>query len=282
MFFSLLFACSEPISSNNEPSLSAMELQTCDQSGIAISDAQRAALMAAGMTQCIAPFEILIAADSDIPSSYIELVGTIVSEMVDGDKDGVVDDEAVVEKLRRGESAWLAMPLDPARWEDEQFPQLEGVLGYDIIVPMWWMEGSAPQTVPSERARAVMVEEVTHFFTQFGWSPVYPESFGVDRWDSVIARETQRAACDWWQHPENACPNNPAEYPGDCSDPSCDVVEFYHQVLVLRAGMRPAWFGIGFPQTKDELEAKLSDDIKAVMDDPQYHQRQTPLTFSYP
>lgn len=234
------------------------------------------------MTQCMMPFGILIAADTEMPSSYVEMVGTIVSELVDGDKDGTPDDPAVLAKLQQGADAWLAMPVNPDLWESDQFPQLEGVLGYDIIVPMWWMEEGTPPESPSTHAQAVMVEEVTHFFTQFGWGPVYPAQFGVNGWDSIIAQETQRAACDWWQHPENSCPNQPAAYNGDCSDPSCDVVEFYHQVLILRAGMQPGWFGIGFPQTKAELEGKLSDEMKALMDDPQYHQRQTPLTFSYP
>jgi len=257
-----------------------MMLQSCDQSD-ALSDRFKEALMDAEMTQCLMPFNILIAADSNMPASYIELVGIIVSEMVDADKDGVVDDTAVLEKLQLGESAFLAMPMDPERWENEQFPKIDGVLGYDIIVPMWWMEQDTSSTSPSNHAKAVMVEEVTHFFNQFGWSAIYPAQLGVENWDSIIAKETQRAACDWWQHPENSCPNNPAEYPGDCSDPSCDVTEFYHQVLILRAGMQPGWFGIGFPQTKEELESKLSDEIKAMMDDPQYHQPSVPLTFDY-
>jgi hypothetical protein len=46
--------------------------------------------------------------------------------------------------------------------------------------------------------------------------------------------------------------------------------------------MMPGWLGIGFPQSKDVLEQKLSDEIKAVMDDPQYFQLKDSLTFDYP
>ena len=70
--------------------------------------------------------------------------------------------------------------------------------------------------------------------------------------------------------------------PGDCEDPSCDVVEFYHQVVVLRAGMEPGWRGIGFPRTSTELERRLGPEIKAVMEDPRYHQIRGPLGFDYP
>jgi hypothetical protein len=46
--------------------------------------------------------------------------------------------------------------------------------------------------------------------------------------------------------------------------------------------MMPGWLGIGFPENKDVLEQKLSDEIKAIMDDPQYFQLKAPLTLDYP
>ena len=171
------------------------------------------------------------------------------------------------------------MPSSHENWETTQLPVLQEVLGYDIIIPTWWM-GSGTGT-PNPHAVRVMVEEITHFMTQFGWSKAYPAEFGVDSWDSIIARETQRARCDWWQHPENDCPNSPAEAPGDCSDPSCDAVEFYHQVLITRAGMTPAWLGIGFPDNKSELEDKLSIEMKEMMSNPKFHQITHPLTLTY-
>lgn len=284
MLFSLPFACIYTPKSNNTNSMVHMtdlSIQSCDQSESLSAD-KKLALMEAGMTQCVMPFDILIAADEDMPSPYIELTATIVAEMVDADKDGLADDPRVLQQLQKGDIAFLAMPMEPYKWEQDQFPKIEGILGYDIIVPMWWMEQDTSATSPSIHARSVMVEEVTHLFTQFGWSSIYPAQFGVDNWESIIAQETRRAACTWWQHPENSCPNNPAEYEGDCSHPNCDVVEFYHQVLILRSGMQPAWFGIGFPQTQEDLESKLSEEIKQIMDDPQYHQRTFPLSFSYP
>jgi len=91
------------------------------------------------------------------------------------------------------------------------------------------------------------------------------------------------AECVWWQHPQNDCPGSPAEITdnGDCAYPSCNVAEFYQQVAVLRAGMIPSWFGIGFPEDKETLETLLSDEIKAVMDDPQYNQISEALSFDY-
>jgi hypothetical protein len=45
--------------------------------------------------------------------------------------------------------------------------------------------------------------------------------------------------------------------------------------------MTPGWRGIGFPGTEEELEAKLSDEMRAAMDEPKHNQISKPLTFSY-
>jgi len=239
-------------------------------------------LSAAGFTKCAMPFGVLIGADHRVPDAYINHAARIVAELLDPDMDGVSNDPTVAKLVRDWRTAWIPMPADPEPWHDHLEEQLGEKLGsYGIMIPQWWM-GEFRQDGPDAHATAVMVEEIVHFLTQFGYSPAYPEVFGVEDWDSVIARETKRASCDWWQHPENACPNRPAESGGDCSGSNCDVTEFFHQVLVLRAGMQPGWLGIDFPTTREELEQKLSAGMKSALDDPRYHQIRKPLTFSYP
>ena len=277
----LAVACAGPSGGAGTPAVvQPVRVTSPSDPALPLLERERSVLEAAGMTQVAMPFGVLLAADGDMPAAYVRQAAAILAELMDQDLDGVADDPTVAEVLRRRDRAWLAMPMDDEAWEEEQLPQLERVLGYDIIIPEWWMEVRGPE--PHERARAVMVEEVHHFMTQFGFSEVYPEVFGVEDWSSVIARETRRAQCDFWQHPENDCPGRPAEYPGDCSDPNCDVVEFYQQVVVLWAGMEPGWRGIGFPRDRAELEAKLGPEIKAAMEDPRYHQLRAPLTFAYP
>ena len=226
------------------------------------------------------PFGVLLSADERMPLAYVRQAAAVLAEMLDQNLDGIPDDPALVELLTDHSTAWLAMPFDEETWERRQLPSLERTLGYDIVIPAWWLD-PVPDG-PDDHGRAVMVEEIHHFITQFGLSRLHPGIFGVDDWNSVIARETARAKCDFWQHPENECPGRPAQIPGDCEDPSCDVVEFYHQVVVLRAGMEPGWRGIGFPRTSTELERRLGPEIKAVMEDPRYHQIRGPLGFDYP
>ena len=256
--FSIALGCN---SSEQEQKGDSLILSS-DDPGITISTEAKAALESVGFTKCAMSFGVFIGADKDMPDDYVITAINVVAEMIDLDKDGNADDPAVVAEVSKWkERAWLAMPMDRDKWDSEQFPKLSGVLGYDIIIPDWWMR--TKPTGPDTRARAVIVEEVSHFLAQFGYGIVYP------------------AQCDWWQHPENDCPESPATSEGDCSGPSCDVLEFYQQVATLRAGMQPGWFGIGFPRTKEELETFLSQEIKDVMDDPKYHQINRPLTFDY-
>ena len=49
----------------------------------------------------------------------------------------------------------------------------------------------------------------------------------------------------------------------------------------MRAGMTPGWLGIGFPKNKGDLEKLLSNDIKELLDDNQYHIINKPLKFDY-
>jgi len=283
IFVFILNGCSNQENDKVVPVLSEippLKVYSCDNDSIIISPNAKNALMEVGMTQCMMPFGILISADQNMPKSYLEMAGKILAEMLDQDLDGMMDDSSLFTYVSNWQSGWLAMPTNYNQWETQQLPNLVNNLGYDIIIPSWWM--GSTNSEPNEHSIAVMVEEITHFLTQFGYSPRYPDKFGVENWSSIIAQETMNAQCEWWQHPENDCPNSPAQSNGDCSHPNCDVVEFFQQVLILRAGMQPGWFGINFPTSSSELEELLSDEMKGLMDDPIYHQLKNPLTFDYP
>ena len=118
---------------------------------------QRETLKKVGFTQVSMPFGVLLAADEDMPPAHVKQAAAILAEMMDQDMDGLVDDPKVAAVLARHDECWLAMPMNDEEWEEDQLPRLERVLGYDIIIPEWWMEVRGSE--PDERARAVMVEE---------------------------------------------------------------------------------------------------------------------------
>ena len=249
---------------------------SCDSDIISLPGDVKSALMTTNMTQCAMPFGILIAADEQMPEKHVNMLASIVAELLDQDRDGLPDDPKLHKSLKPWETVWLAMPTDPNRWEKKQIPELNRYLGYDMIAPKWWMN-----TENEEQTKMMLVEEAFHFITQFGLSEVYPTKFSVDSWESTIAKETKLAACEWWQHPENSCPNNPQTTQGDCTGPDCDVTEFFQQVVILRAGMELNWSGIGFPDSKETLNELLSNEMKDLLDDGQYHIINKPLQFDY-
>ena len=77
-------------------------------------------------------------------------------ESLDQNRDGAPDDAALVALLRDRDVAWLAMPTDRRDWERRQLPRLERVLGYDIVIPAWWLDVRSKG--PDARGRAVTVE----------------------------------------------------------------------------------------------------------------------------
>ena len=73
-----------------------------------------------------------------------------------------------------------------------------------------------------------------------------------------------------WLYPGNICENAPRapefhEYPplkGNCSEPKCDVVEFFHQAALLHIGMKPSWLSEYMPDDKKKVDKMLSGDFK--------------------
>ena len=239
------------------------------------------AFAAAEFTRCAMPFGIVLAADDRMPEAYVQKAAQILAELMDKDMDGIADDEALASQLSQWSTAWLAMPWDPERWENDQLPQLQRVLGYDIVIPRWWMESSSMPD-PGVQERAMMVEEIVHFMTQFGWSELYPVQFGVNDWSSVIAKEMQAAAAIGGSIRKTIVPEAQQNTPVIAQTHLATSLSSISRCLVLRAGMTPGWFGIGFPPDKESLEAKLSQELKDIMDDPQYHQPRQPLEMNYP
>ena len=266
----------------------------CDDDRLEISSSVRQALAGLGFTQCSTPFGILLAAAADMPGPVVTYAAKIVAEVMDQDQDGYADHAELAAMLKYpggvdDQRAWLAMPTKHGYNEGAGRDHMANI-GYEIEIPAWWIWGDAGRNGDfsaglDDHAKAVIWEEIDHFVHQFGLSHVFPGEFGVQSWDSLLAQETKRAACEWWQHPENDCPGKPRESdgpPGGCADPGCDVVEFFHQVHTMLAGMQPGWLGIGFPTSKQELEARLSPEFNGLMDDPRFPLLRRPLKGDYP
>ena len=86
--------------------------------------------------------------------------------------DGIADDEALASQLSMVNRVARDALGSRAMGENDQLPQLQRALGYDIVIPRWWMESSS-DAIRGVQERAMMVEEIVHFMTQFGWVRLY-------------------------------------------------------------------------------------------------------------
>ena len=165
----------------------------------------------------------------------------------------------------------------------------------------------------------VMFHELHHLVHMQGWASVWPEIFGdvassVDdgdddadddwpaAWDeSLVCKEVARLQCTnpGWVHIENTCPcdddyrapGDPAPSPlhGTCNTNDCDCVEFHRAAGLTYAGQYDSDTCYSYdsiakgnmPQTKATISEMLSDEYKAILDDPKYAQPRKPLTGAY-
>jgi len=92
-------------------------------------------------------------------------------------------------------------------------------------------------------------------------------------------------------HNYNRAPGDPAPSPlhGGCNADNCDCVEFHRQAGLTYAGQYDpdTCFFLddistsNMPQTKATISEMLSDEYKAILDDPKYAQPRKPLTGAY-
>ena len=91
---------------------------------------------------------------------------------------------------------------------------------------------------PKNKGKRIINEVIFKFFTRYGWGKVHNKMGLKDFNDGFHGVEMTLLLCvqpGWW-YPGNTCENSPRtpefhEYPplvGNCSEPTCDVVEFFH------------------------------------------------------
>ena len=96
---------------------------------------------------------------------------------------------------------------------------------------------------PAAQKNRIRFEEVFHMMTQYGYGLQWPSQFSLDgSTNSTLLKECQKVTCNWWQHPENNCPDKTATSStakactvvekcyGTCKEASCNCVEWFHQV----------------------------------------------------
>lgn len=259
---------------------------SCDR----LDAAKKTLLEDAGLTKCLFPFGTLVAADSRIPDSYVTQTAQIIAQYLDPNRDGNIDYTAVHAQWQN-KGDWIPMPWDQNDWSQKE-AALNQAIGYGMIAPRWWMHG-AIQEQPNNQQRAMLFEEATHLFSARGLAYAFPTQFSLDTYDSsILSRETQKANCVFWHHPENDCPDRPGAVPGDCSDTFCNATEFLHGVMTVLNGVIATLNGLDTnPGTSESygillgnqaLRDALSPDFMNMINDPKYGLPLDGFSFDYP
>merc|ERR1712029_880966 len=249
-----------------------------------------------GLTKCALPFGIIVAGASNLPDSTVLATSKILAELIDQNKDGVADVASMPSKMQ----AKVMFVLNKKKMT--LYPGQNGLPSNYCEIDKYWH--SSQWSDPESQKNRVRFEEVFHMMTQYGYGLQWPSQFSLDgSTNSTLLKECQKVTCNWWQHPENNCPDKTAtsstakactvveKCAGTCKEASCNCVEWFHQVVVISAGMTTSWRAqirdsLGakktVPKTKAGMLARLSTEMKALLKNPAYHQVRKPMTFKYP
>merc|ERR1712018_707435 len=181
------------------------------------------------------------------------------AEFLDQDRDGQADSTEVMESVQLNGMVLL----DNKKVEDD-FGRLISKFGFPIQNAQcygWFnpdtgadeaeQHGENAGLSAEEFKNAIRIEEIHHLMTKEGYVKVWPEIFGLDNPDSALNKECMKATCVWYQHPQNACPDNPtSEDPTVCStveecsqnwgciNYACNCNEWFYQTSLIYGGVK--------------------------------------------
>lgn len=219
-----------------------------------------------------------------------QLMADILSELLDNNKDGVIDDPKVVSYLKSGSNGtWMNM--QSAANEQNEGTIVEELLpfiGKDMGVKnSWLIDDYASSSTSGIGEKHMLVEEALHLIHMYGYAQAYPSVWGVSN-SECSAPEQSSQGCNWeqstltklaweamnnpmwYQHGENSLPSN-GVITGTCAQPSCAAVEFIMNVVVEYRDIRSNDAHEAFPSTSAAIAEKLNSSengkaMKAVFD----------------
>ena len=167
----------------------------CDNANI--NDAVVSLLKSKSLTKVACPFGVPVVGHKDFPTGYVLYAANVLARLLDKNQDGAVDDAAVLKGLK---TDYKTIAIGGISQATEDVPMEDR---HTFGLQVW----KGPDDVA--RAKRILVEEIFHMVTQWGWGIAYPRDVGSNDFTTSIAcREMMRVACcnPGWMHPENRCP----------------------------------------------------------------------------
>ena len=163
-----------------------------------INDAVVSLLKSKSLTKVACPFGVPVVGHKDFPTGYVLYAANVLARLLDKNQDGAVDDAAVLKGLK---TDYKTIAIGGISQATEDVPMDDDWITFGLQV---W---KGPDDVVV--AKRILVEEIFHMVTQWGWGIAYPSDVGSNDFTTSIAcREMARVACSnpGWMHPENRCP----------------------------------------------------------------------------
>ena len=168
----------------------------CDNANI--NNAVVSLLKSKSLTKVACPFGVPVVGHKDFPTGYVLYAANVLARLLDKNQDGAVDDAAVLKGLK---TDYKTIAIGGISQATEDVPMDDDWITFGLQV---W---KGPDDVVV--AKRILVEEIFHMVTQWGWGIAYPSDVGSNDFTTSIAcREMMRVACcnPGWMHPENRCP----------------------------------------------------------------------------
>lgn len=295
---------------------SAFRIQPC--SSVQAHPEVKRRLKMAGLVKCARPMGMLVAGELEYPDSYLLFAANIVGEFLDPASDGTLDRRVIAALTEhRADGPFLAgfrsPPSDAACDDDDGCFDLLSRLAIDgardvrrglveevhhFLLQFGWAEAYPEvfgiddwtSTIAKEKMRAECV-----------WFH-HPENFPVSTRE-VCERECPGACdrvcegpscfqCSWRLRQARdevrqvclrTCPAGICEE-GGCTDPDCDVTEFYFRAHMAFMGDKEAFLLEPMTQrlvSNHNISDLLSSAMFDVFTSPRYRQRRSPVTGMY-
>lgn len=284
----------QPWDGNLDSPNSSFTVQPCASIAGLPAEKQKA-LDGASITKCVNVFGVLVTGHSGLAQCgdafFMLHVANIIAELLDDDKDGVVDDPNVASPMDSfsncGPRPIMLLGCNSEQeTSDETLEKLEesGVAQAENIFSGQAGQGLTEPDHPGPKTP--LTEESIHFVHKMGWAKAYPVF--APTWTSRLGLCTKAAQCIWYTHPENAgcsdlsgnmCINDEVQCRGGCSSfntpgqcfetqdncaaDNCDVPEFFNQVY--QTLFESPFFGDGAYDKLTEAGAGTRAGIEAKM-----------------
>ena len=177
----------------------------CDNANI--NNAVVSLLKSKSLTKVACPFGVPVVGHKDFPTGYVLYAANVLARLLDKNQDGAVDDAAVLKGLK---TDYKTIAIGGISKATEDIPVFEDDDWITFGLQVWkGVLVEEIQELPSGWAKRVLVEEIFHMVTQWGWGIAYPSDVGSNDFTTSIAcREMKRVACcnPGWMHSENRCP----------------------------------------------------------------------------